>query len=58
MNYESLSSFAQVGGTIYFVVIFLAAVAYALWPRNGSTFKRAARFPMNEKDNGDDRPLA
>jgi cytochrome c oxidase cbb3-type subunit 4 len=58
MNYENLSSFAQVGGTLYFVAIFLVAVAYALWPRNGRMFKRAAQLPMNEKDSGDDRPLA
>ena len=58
MEYEGWSSFAQVGGTLYFVAIFLAAVAYALWPRNGDKFKRAAQLPMNEKDNGDDRPLA
>ena len=58
MNYESWSAFAQTGGTVYFVVIFAAVVVYALWPKNGARFKRAAHLPINEKENGDDRPLA
>lgn len=58
MDYQSLSSFAQTGGTTYFVVIFLAAVIYAIWPRNGERFRRAAELPMKEKEHGDDRPLA
>lgn len=58
MNYEALSSFAQTGGTVYFAAIFLAVVVYACWPKNGAAFKRAAQLPMNEKEHGDDRPLA
>jgi len=58
MNYEALSSFAQTGGTVYFAVIFLAVIVYACWPKNGATFKRAAHLPMNEKEHGDDRPVA
>ncbi len=57
MDHEDLSSFAQTGGTLYFVAIFLVVLAYALWPRNGARFKRAAELPMNEKEHGDDRPL-
>jgi cytochrome c oxidase cbb3-type subunit IV len=55
--YEGLSQFAQTWGLLYFVAIFAAALLYALWPRNGREFKRAARLPMNEKDIGDDRPI-
>jgi len=40
--YEALSSFAQTGGLIYFVLMFAGAIAYALWPRNQETFDRAA----------------
>ena len=58
MSYEDLSHFAQDWGTVYFTLIFAVALLYALWPRNGSDFRRAAQLPMNEKDHGDDRPLA
>jgi cytochrome c oxidase cbb3-type subunit 4 len=58
MTYEGLSSFAQTWGTLYFTAIFFCALAYALWPRNGQGFRRAAQLPITEKDNGDDRPLA
>lgn len=58
MTYSDWSQFAQTWGTVYFVGIFAVALAYALWPRNGRDFKRAAHLPINEKDDGDDRPLA
>lgn len=58
MTYEGWSHFAQTWGMLYFVGIFAAALAYALWPSNRGDFARAARLPMKEKENGDDRPLA
>ena len=56
MNYESLSSFAQTWGLLYFVLIFGCAVAYALWPSNRGKFDKASHIPLEEKDPGDDRP--
>lgn len=38
-------------GTLWtpvFVGIFIAIVAYALWPRNKSLFDAAARMPLRE----------
>ena len=58
MTYEAWSSFAQTWGTLYFAAIFLCALVYALWPRNGRGFRRAAELPITEKENGDDRPPA
>ncbi|MEM9939660.1 MAG: cbb3-type cytochrome c oxidase subunit 3 [Pseudomonadota bacterium] len=46
--YEFLSSFAQTGGLIYFVLMFAAALTYALWPRNQETFDAAARLPLSD----------
>ncbi len=34
--------------TPIFVVIFVAILAYALWPRNGVKFDAAARLPLRE----------
>ena len=48
--YEALSSFAQTGGLIYFVLMFLGALLYALWPRNQDTFDHAARMPLNDEE--------
>ncbi|MBI1362277.1 MAG: CcoQ/FixQ family Cbb3-type cytochrome c oxidase assembly chaperone [Alphaproteobacteria bacterium] len=58
MTYEHWSHFAQTWGMIYFVVIFIAAFGYALWPANRKRFDEAARAPITEKERGDDRPLA
>ena len=35
--------------TPIFVGIFLAIVAYALWPRNKAVFDEAARMPLREE---------
>jgi cytochrome c oxidase cbb3-type subunit 4 len=32
-----------------FVVIFIAIVAYALWPRNKAAFDAAAAMPLREE---------
>jgi cytochrome c oxidase cbb3-type subunit 4 len=48
VTYQILSQFAQTGGLVYFVLLFLAAVAYALWPKNRSRFAAAARMPLSE----------
>ena len=50
VTYETMSRFAQQGGSIYFSLLFLVAVVYALWPRNGERFSKAARIPLDEED--------
>jgi cytochrome c oxidase cbb3-type subunit 4 len=35
--------------TPIFVGIFIAVVAYALWPRNQATFDEAAKMPLREE---------
>ena len=48
MDYESISAFARTYGLIYLVVMFVAVLAYALWPRNSKKFADAARIPLKE----------
>ena len=50
MTYESAARFAQQGGSVYFLLIFLAGLAYALWPKNKGAFDEAARRPFEEED--------
>ena len=49
MTYETVSRLAQQGGTVYFVLMFLGGVLYALWPRNRKGFEQAARLPFDEE---------
>jgi cytochrome c oxidase cbb3-type subunit 4 len=35
--------------TPIFVVIFIAIVTYALWPRNQKAFDEASRMPLREE---------
>jgi cytochrome c oxidase cbb3-type subunit 4 len=50
MTYEQVAKAVQQGGSIYFVLLFVAALIYALWPRNRATFDRAAQAPFDEED--------
>jgi cytochrome c oxidase cbb3-type subunit 4 len=48
MPYEEMSRLAGVVGLIWFVAIFAAVLAYALWPNNRRRFDDAARMPLRE----------
>ena len=50
LDYETVARFAQQGGTLYFIAIFAAGVAYALWPSRKATFDRAALIPLEDDE--------
>ncbi|MEO0714655.1 MAG: cbb3-type cytochrome c oxidase subunit 3 [Pseudomonadota bacterium] len=50
--YQLLASFAQTGGLIYFVAIFIGVLAYALWPKNQTTLDAAAKMPLQDEGPG------
>ncbi len=47
-EYEQIAAFAQQGGLLYFFVIFLVVLVYALWPKNQAKFDDAAQIPFRE----------
>ena len=47
-TYRALAEFAQSWGLVYFVSVFLAVLAYALWPSRQQQFDEAARVPLRE----------
>ncbi len=47
-TYKLLAQIAQSVGVIYFMAMFLAVVAYALWPSNKERFDEAAQIPLKE----------
>ena len=50
LSYETVSRFAQQGGTIYFGVLFFAGVIYALWPSRKATFQKLAHVPLEDDE--------
>lgn len=48
MDYETIAAFAQTYGLVYLTFLFIAVLAYALWPRNKEKFDHAARIPLRE----------
>ena len=47
-TYKAAAEFAQTWGLVYFVVIFLGVLLYALWPSRKKQFDEAARIPLRE----------
>jgi cytochrome c oxidase cbb3-type subunit 4 len=43
-----LAEFAQTWGLVYFLVIFIISLAYALWPSSKHRFEEYARMPLRE----------
>jgi len=51
MTYHDMAHFAQTFGLLFFIAMFCAIVAYALWPANKADFDHAARLALD--DDGD-----
>jgi cbb3-type cytochrome oxidase subunit 3 len=47
MSYDTVASFSQITSLLMFVVMFLAVLAYALWPKNGPRFEEAQRRALD-----------
>jgi cytochrome c oxidase cbb3-type subunit 4 len=47
-SYRAAAEFAQTWGLVYFVLIFLGVLIYALAPSRKTTFDEAARMPLRE----------
>jgi cytochrome c oxidase cbb3-type subunit 4 len=47
-TYRAVAEFAQQWGLIYFNVLFVAVLVYALWPSRKKQFDEAARIPLQE----------
>jgi|TARA_R100000455_G_C6175701_1_gene55433 cytochrome c oxidase cbb3-type subunit 4 len=51
--YDSLASFAQTWGLLFFFAVFIGVLVYALWPKNREKFDAAARMPLNDDSPAD-----
>jgi cytochrome c oxidase cbb3-type subunit 4 len=48
MDFATTLHFAQTTGLVYFLLIFVGVLVYALRPRAKEKFDRAARIPLAE----------
>lgn len=46
MSYETIVVITQTLALIFFILLFVSVVIYALWPGNAEKFKHAARLPL------------
>ncbi len=47
MSYDAVATVSQVVSLLMFIALFLAVVAYALWPKNGPRFERLQRRALD-----------
>ncbi|MGE0767467.1 MAG: cbb3-type cytochrome c oxidase subunit 3 [Hyphomicrobiaceae bacterium] len=47
MSYHVVASLSQVTSLLMFIAIFVAVLAYALWPSNGPRFEAAQRSALD-----------
>ena len=47
-SYEFFAQIAQTWGLVYFFVLFIAVLVYALWPSRQKQFDESARMPLRE----------
>ncbi|GAB5389449.1 MAG: hypothetical protein Alpg2KO_24170 [Alphaproteobacteria bacterium] len=50
MEYADLAVFARSWGAVFLLILFLSAVAFAVWPGNRDKFEHAANMPLDEED--------
>ena len=50
LTYETVARFAQQAGTVFFGLMFLGGVIYALWPRHKQLFQRLAHLPLEDDE--------
>jgi len=51
MTYDTVATFSQVASLLFFIAMFIAVLAYALWPGNRRRFDAAQRKALDlDKD--------
>jgi cytochrome c oxidase cbb3-type subunit 4 len=50
MTYETVARWVQQAGTVYFTVLFVAVLVYALRPKKRAEFEKAARAPLDAEE--------
>ena len=56
MSYQTVASFSQVASLLMFIGMFIAVLAYALWPSNGRRFEEAQRRALDLDKTSDGKP--
>lgn len=54
MSYQTVASISQITSLLMFIIMFLAACAYALWPSNGPRFEALQRDSLDLDRNEDE----
>ena len=50
MTYESAQSIFGMAGLLLFLTLFVAVLAFVLWPGNRKGFEEASRIPLEKDD--------
>ncbi len=50
VTYEQVMQFTRSWDGVYFLIVFVAACVYALWPSNKERFRQAADIPLHDDE--------
>ena len=50
MTYETVSDFSATWGVVYFFLLFVGVLVYALNPKSQDKFDHAANIPLKEEE--------
>jgi len=55
MTYDQVASISQVVALLFFIALFAAVVIYAFWPGNKKRFDEAAKLPLENDSEPDNK---
>ena len=50
VTYEQIMQFTRSWDGVYFLIVFVVACIYALWPSNKERFRQAADIPLHDDE--------
>jgi len=55
MAYEQVASITQIAALLLFIALFIGVLIYVFWPGNKKRFDEAARLPLEDDPDSDEK---
>jgi len=55
MGYEQVASITQIAALLLFIALFIGVLIYVFWPGNKKRFDEAAKLPLENDPDSDEK---
>jgi cytochrome c oxidase cbb3-type subunit 4 len=55
MGYEQVASITQIAALLLFIALFIGVLVYVFWPGNKKRFDEAAKLPLENDPDSDEK---